>query len=254
MVRFAKDRLRWPELLRFAKGRHRRRPAVDIPLWLVAASLVLALVASSGASREAQGVRSSGSVPFATDVAPRGGRPPASTGAGTGKKRKSTPGTSAVATIGGGGVGYVSGAQGRFRVSIPTIGVEAPVIDLNLNADGSLEVPSDFRVTGWYAGGPEPGDIGPAVIVGHVDSRNGAAIFYRLDALAKGDKVDVFQGKRKMTFVVQSVSQYPKDDFPTSKVYGRVDYPALRLITCGGAFNSSTGHYTDNIVVFAKLA
>jgi sortase family protein len=64
----------------------------------------------------------------------------------------------------------------------------------------------------------------------------------------------VFQGKRKMTFVVQSVSQYPKDDFPTSKVYGRVDYPALRLITCGGAFNSSTGHYTDNIVVFAKLA
>lgn len=260
MIRFAKDRLRWLEPLRFAKGRHRRRPAVDIPLWLVASSLVLALVASSGATRASsgaprasQGPRSLGSVPFATDLAPRGGRPSVSTpGAGKGHK-KSTPGTSAVATIDE-GVRYVSGTKGRFRVSIPSIGVDAPVIDLNLNADGSLEVPSDFQVTGWYAGGPAPGDVGPAVIAGHFDSRSGPAIFYRIGALVKGDKVDVFQGRRKMTFVVQSVEQYPKDAFPTAKVYGRVGYPALRLITCGGTFNSSIGHYTDNVVVFAKLA
>jgi hypothetical protein len=195
-----------------------------------------------------------GAAPFSIDEASRQGeRPPPNPTDGRNGAKKPKPGASpgSSGTI---SVGYASGTTGRFRVSIPTLGVDAPVIDLNLNSDGSLQVPSDFRVAGWYAGGPEPGDVGPSVIVGHVDSRNGPAVFYRLTSLSKGDTVDVFKGKKKMEFVVQSVGQYPKDAFPTSKVYGRVDYAALRLITCGGAFNAATGHYTDNIVVFAKLS
>jgi len=137
-------------------------------------------------------------------------------------------------------------------VDIPSIQVDTSVINLGLNHDGTLEVPQDYTVAGWYSLGPKPGQIGPAVIVGHVDSRNGPAVFYRLRELQPGMTVTVWRGGKSHTFVVTQVGEYPKDAFPTEKVYGAVDVPALRLITCGGAFNYSTGHYTDNIVVYAQ--
>jgi Sortase domain len=144
--------------------------------------------------------------------------------------------------------------RSRWLIDIPTIGVDAPVVDLGLNADGTLQVPSNFTDAGWYAGGPKPGQVGPAVIAGHVDSRAGPAVFYRLGQLHLGDTVSVWMASTRVDFVVQRVVEYPKAAFPTSMVYGPVDYPALRLITCGGAFNSATGHYVDNVIVFARLA
>ncbi len=94
----------------------------------------------------------------------------------------------------------------------------------------------------------------PLGLVGHVSSRSGAAVFYRLAALTRGDVVEVLRHKGTVAkFAVDSVLEYPKDAFPTDRVYGNVSGSALRLITCGGTFNSSTGHYDDNIVVFAHL-
>jgi LPXTG-site transpeptidase (sortase) family protein len=141
------------------------------------------------------------------------------------------------------------------RLRIPAIGVDAPVIDLGLNDDGTLEVPSDFDETGWWSGGPMPGALGPAVIAGHVDSRSGPAVFFHLDELSAGDEIVVDGSGGTVTFTVEHLEQHPKDDFPTDLVYhGDEDRPALRLITCGGTFDRSTGHYRDNIIVFAGLA
>jgi sortase (surface protein transpeptidase) len=137
-------------------------------------------------------------------------------------------------------------------VEIPSIGVDASVINLGVNPDGTLEVPEDYDVAGWYSLGPKPGEVGPAVVVGHVDSQNGAAVFYRVRDLEPGVTITMWRGGQAYTFVVTAISQYPKDAFPTDKVYGPLDYPALRLVTCGGVFNQQTGHYTDNIIVFAK--
>jgi sortase (surface protein transpeptidase) len=140
-----------------------------------------------------------------------------------------------------------------IRIEIPSLDVRAPIIKLGLNPDKTLEVPTDFGDTGWWSGGPRPGEKGPAVIVGHVDSHTGPAVFYRLRDLRQGDEIVVVRrdGSRAR-FTVQSSKQYPKDEFPTARVYGRTDGPTLRLITCGGDFDSSTGHYVDNTVVYAR--
>jgi hypothetical protein len=231
---------------RTLKGKHRRRR--EASLGLLASAVALGILTSPAAPAAYPGTTLPAPVPYALHVGGRDfprvplvdGSPGGNHGPGATRAPASFPG--------------VGGSSGRFRVVIPTIGVDAPVIDLGLNPDGTLQVPSNFSVAGWYAGGPEPGDVGPAVIVGHVDSRNGPAVFFAVRSLSAGDSIDVFQGGRKMRFVVLSVQEYAKDAFPTTKVYGRVDYPALRLITCGGLFNTSTGHYTDNIVVYGKLA
>jgi hypothetical protein len=141
------------------------------------------------------------------------------------------------------------------RLEVPAIGVDATIIDLGLNPDGSLEVPEDFSETGWWSGGPRPGELGPSVIAGHVDSKSGPAVFYRLRDLAKGDTIKVHgRGGSTTSFTVQRLEQHPKDDFPTDAVYrSDLDQHALRLITCGGSFDRSTGHYRDNIIVFATL-
>jgi hypothetical protein len=231
---------------RTVKGRHRRRR--DARLGLMASAVALGILTTPASPATYPGTSLPASVPYAIHV---GGRdfprvPVAEAGRAGGEGPGSTRAAAAFP-------GSVAGSNGRFRVVIPRIGVDAPVIDLGLNPDGTLQVPSNFAVAGWYAGGPEPGDVGPAVIVGHVDSRNGPAVFFAVRSLGPGDAIDVFEGGRKMRFVVLSVQEYAKDAFPTTKVYGRVDYPALRLITCGGVFNTSTGHYTDNIVVYGKL-
>jgi sortase (surface protein transpeptidase) len=141
------------------------------------------------------------------------------------------------------------------RILIPAIGVSAPVIPLYLNRDRTLQVPDNFSQTGWFVGGPEPGENGAAVIVGHVDSKSGPAVFYRLRALRRGDRITVvLKNKSTVRFVVQSRIEVPKRHFPTKLVYGRTKGPTLRLITCDGAFDRSTGHYVDNAVVFATLA
>lgn len=138
-----------------------------------------------------------------------------------------------------------------LSISIPALGVESELVATGVLPDGTIDVPASADVAGWFNGGPRPGERGPAVIMGHVDSKvTGPGVFWGLRDLELGDVVTVQTTTGAATFVVQSVQQYPKDMFPTSAVYGPVPEPALRLITCGGSFDRSIGHYRDNIVVF----
>jgi sortase (surface protein transpeptidase) len=137
-------------------------------------------------------------------------------------------------------------------LTIPLIGVKTQLVKLGLTADGALQVPSSTTVAGWYTGAPRPGDIGSAVIVGHVDSLTGPGVFYRLSELRPGNRIFVLRADRTtVAFRVTAVRAYQKDHFPTHDVYGPTPDAELRLITCGGDFNPATGHYLSNVVVYA---
>ena len=111
-----------------------------------------------------------------------------------------------------------------------------------------------YDLAGWFVGGPEPGENGAAVIVGHVDSKSGPAVFFRLRALRPGDRINVvLKNKSTVRFVVRSKRAVLKKRFPTALVFGKTKTPTLRLITCDGRFDRSTGHYVDNLVVVASL-
>jgi LPXTG-site transpeptidase (sortase) family protein len=141
-------------------------------------------------------------------------------------------------------------------IRIPGISVSAPVMEVGKDADGTVQVPplDAHNLTGWYRYGPTPGQRGPAVILGHVDSLTGISVFYYLKDLHAGDKVYVTLADGKVApFVVDGVQKVAKDAFPTAAIYGKAGYPSLRLITCGGAFDQATGHYVDNIIVYAHL-
>jgi sortase (surface protein transpeptidase) len=143
-------------------------------------------------------------------------------------------------------------ASPPVAVSVPAVDISAPVIPLHRKPTGKLEVPRDFSEAGWRLGGPEPGERGAAMMTAHVDSRSGPAAFYTLAKVKAGADIKV---KRKdgttVTFVAGRSERVPKDSFPTKRVYGKTRLPTLRLVTCGGPFNDSTGHYRDNIVVYA---
>ena len=137
------------------------------------------------------------------------------------------------------------------RIRIRTIGVDARVTRLGLNPDGTMQTPTVYADAGWYAPGPEPGEDGAAVIAGHVDSKSGPAVFYRLGELRRDDVVRItVAGGRVIRFKVTGLEHWPKASFPTKRVFGRTRAATLRLITCGGAFNSATGHYVDNTIVY----
>ncbi|MFE5564180.1 class F sortase [Amycolatopsis japonica] len=141
------------------------------------------------------------------------------------------------------------------RLEIPAIGVRTgEIVDLGLAGDGTLQVPHDAITTGWFTGGPAPGEVGPAVIAGHVDYKKVPGVFVRLKELKAGDEALVHREDGiTAVFTVYAVERHPKASFPTEKVYGDTTGPELRLITCGGDFDSSTGNYLDNVVAFAKL-
>jgi hypothetical protein len=139
------------------------------------------------------------------------------------------------------------------RVELPAIGVSSRLVRLGLNPDGTMEVPRDYGLAGWFTGGAMPGQDGPAVIAGHIDSRTGPAVFYRLGDLRPGDPVRVRRADgRWLGFEVTGTARYPKARFPTEAVFGPVTGPVLRLITCGGDFDRASGHYLDNLVVTAR--
>jgi sortase (surface protein transpeptidase) len=190
--------------------------------------------------------------------------------AGCGRPRAEYAGVSS--TIGPQGTGAAPGAEAaqgfestrRFRstpvpvrLEIPSIGVATGLQRLGRAGDGTVEVPSgpdQWDVAGWYEEGTRPGDPGSAVILGHVDSKAGPAVFYRLRELRRGDRVEVVRaGGSRITFTVDRVEQYDKRRFPTAEVYYPTLEPMLRLVTCGGVFDRSTNHYTDNVIVFATL-
>jgi sortase (surface protein transpeptidase) len=140
------------------------------------------------------------------------------------------------------------------RITIPAIGVSAPVIPLGLNPDRTMQTPQSYSVAGWFRPGPEPGEVGAAIVVGHVDSHNGPGVFYRLRALQRGDRIGItLVTGRKLRFIVTSSRDVSKQHFPTALVYRHTRRSTLRLVTCGGRFDSSTGHYVNNHIVFAWL-
>ena len=143
-------------------------------------------------------------------------------------------------------------------LDIPAIDVHSVVRTVGRTPEGALETPApgpQYDDAAWYRHSPTPGSLGPAILLGHVDSAsNGPSVFFRLGELRAGDRISVRRADGSVaTFVVDEVHRYSKDDFPTEVVYGDIDHAGLRILTCGGAFDDSTGHYQDNIVVFASL-
>ncbi|WP_081915670.1 class F sortase [Saccharothrix sp. NRRL B-16314] len=141
------------------------------------------------------------------------------------------------------------------RLTIPAIGVDAVgITDLGLRADRTIEVPPDAETVGWYRNSPTPGENGPALLAAHVDWQNRKGVFYDLRKLQPDDQVTVERADGSVaSFTVRRVEQHPKDRFPTQAVYGHVERPELRLVTCGGQFDRAAGSYLDNIVVYAEM-
>jgi sortase (surface protein transpeptidase) len=140
------------------------------------------------------------------------------------------------------------------RLRIPAIDVDTGLDSLGLASDQSIEVPSVPGVAGWWEGGPRPGQVGPAVILGHV-RWNAPAVFSRLYTLERGDEVLVDRADGTTArFVVTGQGTYRKVAFPSDLVYYPTLEPELRLVTCGGPIDRATGHYSENLVVFAAQA
>ena len=176
------------------------------------------------------------------------GRPPAGAAAALPGPLPPTPGPLAAPPA----QAVVATVSRPVFLSIPAIGVRTRLVRLGLTGQGTLQVPVSTSVAGWYTGGPRPGQAGPAVIAGHIDSDRGPGVFFRLRLLRPGDRVYVRGADGMLTaFRVYAEYSYAKDRFPTRRVYGPAPGPELRLITCGGTFDPAAGSYLRNIVVYA---
>ncbi len=145
-------------------------------------------------------------------------------------------------------------AAAPVRLQIPSIGVDSELMDLGLEADGTLEVPPSGFPAGWYTGAPTPGELGPAIIAGHVDWAGQPGVFFHLRDLSSGDEIMITREDGSTAqFRVTRVEWFAKDEFPTQAVYGNLDHAGLRLITCGGELDRQARSYHDNLVVFAEL-
>lgn len=168
------------------------------------------------------------------------------------------PSRSAAGATGAAGRGPSLTRSLPVSVRIPAIGVNSRLLHLGLNPDGTVKVPSIQTSAGlaaWYKYSATPGQIGSSVIEGHVDSTRGPAVFFRLGALRPGNTIEVTLADGvTAVFRVTGVREYAKSRFPARTIYGTADFAALRLITCGGAFDYATGHYLSSTVVFASLA
>jgi Sortase domain len=144
-----------------------------------------------------------------------------------------------------------TGRPGPSTLSIPNIGVQAPIVGVGGTANGAMQTPEPGQV-GWYRHGPQPGDPGPAVLVGHLDTRTGPDVFSRLGELRPGDEILV--GRPDGTtarFLVGRLERHPKTALPTSRIWTKTSGPLLRLITCAGSWDPATRHYRDNLIVYA---
>ncbi len=139
-------------------------------------------------------------------------------------------------------------------LSIPSLKINAPFVEVGLNADKSLQTPDKPNEVGWFAYRPKPGDIGPAVVVGHFDTAKGPAVFQNLKNIKPGDNIIITRADGStVTYRTDSVTTYSQDNFPTDAVYGNINYAGLRLITCSGTYSKKVKHYSDNLVVYASL-
>ncbi len=141
------------------------------------------------------------------------------------------------------------------RLVVPALKLDTTFVPpLGLLPDQTVGVPNSYTEVGWYSGGVSPGEIGPAVILGHVDSKDGPAVFYSLGQLKEGDDIEITRDDGTVaTFSVTKLQRYPQSNFPTLDVYGPTDEAVLRLVTCTGIFNKGEQRYSHNLVVFAHL-
>jgi sortase (surface protein transpeptidase) len=150
--------------------------------------------------------------------------------------------------------GMVLPESDPVAVAIPSLGVRSRLVELGVDDAGVMEVPEDPAEAGWFTGGAAPGALGPAVIAGHVTWNGAPAVFYRLGSLRPGEQVTVSRKDGKTAvFTVSRVARFSKSRFPSRAVYGAIDHAGLRLITCGGTYDSARRSYLDNVIVFAKL-
>ena len=141
-----------------------------------------------------------------------------------------------------------------MRVAIPSIGVASALDRLRRAPDKTVQEPTRWAVAGWHAAGTRPGDPGSAVILGHVDSKRGLAVFFRLRELRPGDTVTIGRADgSSVRFVVQRTEQYPRTGSRPTRCTTPRSPPALRLVTCGGDFDATAGHYRSNLIVFATM-
>jgi hypothetical protein len=139
-------------------------------------------------------------------------------------------------------------------VEVPAVGLSADIVPVGLDGNGAMEIPTP-TLAGWYRLGPAPGAVGPAVLVGHVDTRSGPAVFYRLTAIHVGDIIVVDRADRsRARFVVTGVTVVKKAVFPLDAVFGPTQGPSLRLITCTGPFDPASHHYVDSLIVWGVPA
>ncbi len=145
--------------------------------------------------------------------------------------------------------------EAPVRLRVPRLAIDAEFeAPLSLNGDGSILVPEGYDTVGWYLGGASPGEKGTASVLGHVDSKEGPAVFFSLGQLVPGDSIIVDRADGTVTeFIVEYFERYEQDDFPTEKVYSMTDYPSLRLITCSGIYDRESSRYSHNTVVYARL-
>ena len=219
-----------------------------VPLWLVlgvlAVGLVLVVVAVAAQVRAPQPPRSVGTIdPTPTSTpAPTASGDPSPAGAATQAAAADQP----------------LGASRPVRITIPAIGVSSQVKPIGLAPDGTLAVPQpgpDENKAAWFTKSPTPGQPGPAIIEGHVDTTSGPSVFFELGKIRPGNRVQVTRADGVVAvFTVDAVRDYPKSSFPTDTVYGakNLGQPQLRLITCSD-FDAAIGHHTGNTVVFAHL-
>lgn len=222
-----------------------RGPAVrrrGVVIGAVLAAVVLGGGVTGVALASTVGSDGSGGRAGSAPSSPASGSAPASAGSGTeGFQDPAAPAARSSAT--------------PVSVSIPAIGVQSDLEDLHRGSAGELDPPVDWDSAGWFSDGIVPGEVGPAVIAGHVDSPTAAAVFFRLDELVAGDEIHVAMSDgTTRTFTVDRSERAAKSAFPTSDVYGTTPTAQLRLITCDGVFDTATGHYTDNLIVFADLS
>lgn len=148
-------------------------------------------------------------------------------------------------------------ASTPVAIKIPSIRVSAPMMLLGRNSDGSLEVPplANHNLAGWFNGSVTPGQKGTSIVLGHVDNYTGPSVFFYIKTLQRGDKINIIRADgRTATFTVDGVMKVAKALFPANEIYANVPYAGLRLITCGGPFDTSSGQYLDSIVVYAHLS
>lgn len=216
---------------------------------LAAAAASLVLVACGGSAAPARSTAASTTAPSRPSSTPS---PSASTTTHSNRQGAGIPALSGGPTGPAHADPVAAVSSPPVRVRIPALGVDSSLQALGLAHDGTLETPSKWQVAGWYAGGVRPGDTGPAVIAGHVDSVSGPAVFYKLPKIKSGDAVYVTRKNGStVRFVVATIAEYPKRTFPTAAVYGPSAVPTLRLVTCTGDFDYAKRSYVDNLVVTA---